>query len=112
MDCIVAASTGALKAINLRENSFTNLLPVKTLTPKQHEITSMIWSCERRSDVLAALLDRQLKLYDTHTNTFNPLFNMTGGEGAVQGLHSIQGYSCRGSYFLLMWILEPLKGFW
>ncbi|KAE9413855.1 hypothetical protein Angca_010081, partial [Angiostrongylus cantonensis] len=125
MDCIVAASTGALKAINLRENSFTNLLPVKTLAPKQHEITSMIWSCERRvcitsihigvvldeflylqSDVLAALLDRQLKLYDTHTNTFNPLFNMTGGEGAVQGLHSIQGakiVSCVESGLTSVW---------
>ncbi|KAK5975239.1 hypothetical protein GCK32_009297, partial [Trichostrongylus colubriformis] len=44
MDCIVAASTGALKGINLRENSFTNLLPIKTLAPKQDEITSMIWS--------------------------------------------------------------------
>lgn len=91
MDCIVAASTGALKGINLRENSFTNLLPVKTLAPKQHEITSMIWSCEGQSDVLAALLDRQLKLYDTNTHTFNPLFNISGGEGAVQGLHTVQG---------------------
>ncbi|VDM53612.1 unnamed protein product [Angiostrongylus costaricensis] len=106
MDCIVAASTGALKGINLRENSFINLLPVKTLAPKQHEITSMIWSCERQSDVLAALLDRQLKLYDTQTNTFYPLFNMTGGEGAVQGLHSVRGakiVSCVESGLTSVW---------
>ncbi|KJH45992.1 WD domain, G-beta repeat protein [Dictyocaulus viviparus] len=106
MDCIVAASTGALKGINLRENSFTNLLPIKTLCPKQHEITSLIWSSETQSDVLAALLDRQLKLYDSHSNSFNPLFNITGGEGAVWGLHTINGdkiVSCVESGHISVW---------
>lgn len=106
MDCIVAASTGALKGINLRDNSFTNLLPVKTLAPKQDEITSMIWSSERQSDVLAALLDRQLKLYDTHTSSFNQLFNITGGTGAVRGLHSVQSdkiVSCVESGLITVW---------
>ncbi|WKY12758.1 hypothetical protein Q1695_003952 [Nippostrongylus brasiliensis] len=106
MDCIVAASTGALKAINLRENSFTNLLAIKTLAPKQDEITSMIWSANGQSEVLAALLDRQLKLYDAETNTFNPLFNIVGGEGAVQGLHAVQGgkiVSCVESGHINVW---------
>lgn len=62
----MAASTGALKGwihnsfaffnayvacfagINLRENSFTNLLPIKSLIPKNDEITSMIWSGTRQ----------------------------------------------------------------
>ncbi|VDL79410.1 unnamed protein product [Nippostrongylus brasiliensis] len=106
MDCIVAASTGALKGINLRENSFTNLLAIKTLAPKQDEITSMIWSANGQSEVLAALLDRQLKLYDAETNTFNPLFNIAGGEGAVQGLHAVQGgkiVSCVESGHVNVW---------
>lgn len=106
MDCIVAASTGALKGINLRENTFTNLLPIKSLLPKQDEITSMIWSGQGQSEVLAALLDRQLKLYDAQTNTFNPLFKLEGGEGAVQGLHSVEGgkiVSCVESGHLSVW---------
>ncbi|VDO59521.1 unnamed protein product [Haemonchus placei] len=106
MDCIVAASTGALKGINLRENSFVNLLPIKTLAPKQHEITSMIWSDSGQSEVLAALLDRQLKLYDAQKNTFNPLYKIEGGEGAVQGLHLIEGrkvVSCVESGHLNVW---------
>ncbi|KAK6054198.1 WD domain, G-beta repeat protein [Cooperia oncophora] len=107
MDCIVAASTGALKGINLRDNSFTNLLPIKTLVPKQDEITSMIWSGSGQSEVLAALLDRQLKLYDASTSTFNSLYRIDGGEGAVQGLHSIEGgkkvVSCVESGHLNVW---------
>ncbi|XGW05198.1 hypothetical protein V3C99_015965 [Haemonchus contortus] len=106
MDCIVAASTGALKGINLRENSFVNLLPIKTLAPKQDEITSMIWSDSGQSEVLAALLDRQLKLYDAQKNTFNPLYKIEGGEGAVQGLHLIEGrkvVSCVESGHLNVW---------
>uniref|UniRef100_A0A183FJL5 WD_REPEATS_REGION domain-containing protein n=1 Tax=Heligmosomoides polygyrus TaxID=6339 RepID=A0A183FJL5_HELPZ len=92
--------------INLRENTFTNLLPIKSLLPKQDEITSMIWSGQGQSEVLAALLDRQLKLYDAQTNTFNPLFKLEGGEGAVQGLHSVEGgkiVSCVESGHLSVW---------
>ncbi|RCN43530.1 hypothetical protein ANCCAN_10493, partial [Ancylostoma caninum] len=93
MDCIVAASTGALKGINLRENSFTNLLPIKSLVPKKDEITSMIWSGTGQTDVLAALFDRNLKLYDAHSNSFNQMFQITGGDGTVQGLHCLEKYS-------------------
>ncbi|KAL6742663.1 hypothetical protein Aduo_015792 [Ancylostoma duodenale] len=90
MDCIVAASTGALKGINLRENSSTNLLPIKSLVPKKDEITSMIWSGTGQTDILAALLDRNLKLYDAQSNSFNQMFQITGGEGPVQGLHCLE----------------------
>ncbi|KAK6753672.1 hypothetical protein RB195_012951 [Necator americanus] len=106
MDCIVAASTGALKGINFRENSFTNLSPIKTLAPKQDEITSMIWTGTGQSEVLAALLDRSLKLYDAQKNTFDPMFKITGGEGAVQGLHSLNNgkfISCVESGQVKVW---------
>ncbi|CAJ0590087.1 unnamed protein product [Cylicocyclus nassatus] len=106
MDCIVAAATGALKGINLRENSFTNLLPIKNLTPKQDEITSMVWSGTKQSDVLAALLDRSLKLYDTQTNSFDAKFSISGGEGAVQGLHCLENgkiASCVESGMVNVW---------
>ncbi|KHJ86907.1 hypothetical protein OESDEN_13330 [Oesophagostomum dentatum] len=106
MDCIVAAATGALKGINLRDNSFTNLSPIKSLTPKQDEITSMIWSGPEQSDVLAAVLDRSLKLYDTQTCTFEAMYKITGGEGAVQGLHCLENekiISCVESGQINVW---------
>lgn len=43
-----------------------------------------------QSDILAALLDRSLKLYDAQSNSFNPLFKISGGDGAVQGLHCLE----------------------
>uniref|UniRef100_A0A1I7XNM4 Dmx-like 1 n=1 Tax=Heterorhabditis bacteriophora TaxID=37862 RepID=A0A1I7XNM4_HETBA len=78
MDCIVAASTGALKGISLRDNTFTNLIPIKPLLPKQNEITSMIWSGIDQSEVLTVQMDRQLNLYDTVSNTISPLFKADG----------------------------------
>ncbi|KIH67421.1 hypothetical protein ANCDUO_02250 [Ancylostoma duodenale] len=78
------------RRINLRENSSTNLLPIKSLVPKKDEITSMIWSGTGQTDILAALLDRNLKLYDAQSNSFNQMFQITGGEGPVQGLHCLE----------------------
>ncbi|CAD6193138.1 unnamed protein product, partial [Caenorhabditis auriculariae] len=86
MDCFVGASTGALKAISLRDNSFLNLNVIKDLQPKKDEITAMAWNDENQSELLIAQLDRKLRLFDADTNESETLFNVEGGQGPVKGL--------------------------
>ncbi|PAV65911.1 hypothetical protein WR25_13824 [Diploscapter pachys] len=87
MDCFVGSSTGALKAISLRDNSFTNLNAIRELQPKNHEITAMNWRDQEQTEVLTAQLDRKLKIYDMKDNSQKTLFTIEGGSGAVKGLH-------------------------
>lgn len=87
MDCFVGASTGALKGISFKENSFHNLNAVTSLNPKCDEITSMCWTDDSQTELLTAQMNKQLKLYSTETSACKPLFTLQKGVGAVKGIH-------------------------
>ncbi|PIC30807.1 hypothetical protein B9Z55_021925 [Caenorhabditis nigoni] len=87
MDCYVGATTGALKGALLKDNTFENLNEIKSLDPKSDEITSMIWSDEQQTEILIARMNRDLQLFDIEQNEQVSILTVTGGTGAIKGLH-------------------------
>ncbi|CAP26013.2 Protein CBG05554 [Caenorhabditis briggsae] len=87
MDCYVGATTGALKGALLKDNTFENLNEIKSLDPKSDEITSMIWSDEQQTEILIARINRDLQLFDIEQNEQVSILTVTGGTGAIKGLH-------------------------
>uniref|UniRef100_A0A915Q6F3 Anaphase-promoting complex subunit 4 WD40 domain-containing protein n=1 Tax=Setaria digitata TaxID=48799 RepID=A0A915Q6F3_9BILA len=86
MDCFVGASTGALKGISFKDNSFSNINQIASLKPKQDEITCMSWTSEDQTELITAQMDKQLRLFDTTSNACKTLFTLENGTGAVRGI--------------------------
>ncbi|KAM3717584.1 WD repeat-containing protein [Dirofilaria immitis] len=86
MDCFVGASTGALKGISFKDNAFSNVNEIASLKPKQDEITCMSWASEDQTELLTAQMDKQLRLFDTTSNSYTTLFTLGNGSGAIKGI--------------------------
>ncbi|VDN18867.1 unnamed protein product [Gongylonema pulchrum] len=59
---------------------------ISSLRPQRDEITSMSWANADQTELLTAQLDKQLKLFDTVSNTYSTLFTLQKGSGAVRGI--------------------------
>ncbi|MCP9262641.1 60S ribosomal protein L18a [Dirofilaria immitis] len=95
MDCFVGASTGALKGISFKDNAFSNVNEIASLKPKQDEITCMSWASEDQTELLTAQMDKQLRLFDTTSNSYTTLLLW---EMAVVQLRESKGLQCMGTY--------------
>uniref|UniRef100_A0A8R1DJN1 Uncharacterized protein n=1 Tax=Caenorhabditis japonica TaxID=281687 RepID=A0A8R1DJN1_CAEJA len=105
MDCFIGATTGALKGALLRDNTFQNLCEIKSLEPKNDEITSMVWNDDEQTEILIARLNRDLQVFDVETSEQTSILTVTGGTGAIKGLFRTdeKTYTCVESGDLQVW---------
>ncbi|CAL2047864.1 hypothetical protein CAEBREN_16233 [Caenorhabditis brenneri] len=90
MDCYIGAATGALKGALLKDNTFENLNEIKSLDPKNDEITSMIWNNSQQTEILIARMNRDLHLFDINQANQTAILTVAGGTGPIKGLHKTE----------------------
>uniref|UniRef100_A0AC35TRZ1 WD_REPEATS_REGION domain-containing protein n=1 Tax=Rhabditophanes sp. KR3021 TaxID=114890 RepID=A0AC35TRZ1_9BILA len=87
-DLFVGALTGAVKAINIKQNTMKNLVSIADLVPKRDQIVRMCYTDEAQCDVLYCTGSNSICYYNYGNTSIVKLFSIDGIKDRLVGLAS------------------------